>query len=365
MKVISPMLKRVLYPCLSSAGWFDAQLEPSGFTAITYHGVFPEGYKVIDPDLDGGLIDAKTFRRQLRILKQRYNVISPQQLRVSLQDGKPLPSGSVLLTCDDGLVNHATEMLPTLQEEGLACLFFVTAASVQEDAQLMWYDELYLMMMEVPMQQFAKAIREVVGLEVRTKAGRRSLWAQVLKVLSGRTLGDLRQIVRQLRGRVGLSDEWRAAYLNDPVLRRRFQLLNREEVKALASAGMTIGSHTISHPMLSHISAERAREEMGESRRMLEEALGRPVWALAYPYGEGTSVDTREFRLAEEAGYCCAFMNVDSRHGEDVQRFAMPRVHVTRNMSMAEFEAHICGYHARLRLRFAQLRAATASGGAH
>jgi hypothetical protein len=58
-------------------------------------------------------------------------------------------------------------------------------------------------------------------------------------------------------------------------------------------------------------------------------------------------------------------MNVDSRHGEDVQRFAMPRVHVTRNMSMAEFEAHICGYHARLRLRFAQLRAATASGGAH
>jgi hypothetical protein len=211
---------------------------------------------------------------------------------VSLQDGKPLPSGSVLLTCDDGLVNHATEMLPTLQEEGLACLFFVTAASVQEDAQLMWYDELYLMMMEVPMQQFAKAIREVVGLEVRTKAGRRSLWAQVLKVLSGRTLGDLRQIVRQLRGRVGLSDEWRAAYLNDPVLRRRFQLLNREEVKALASAGMTIGSHTISHPMLSHISAERAREEMGESRRMLEEALGRPVWALAYPYGEGPSVDS-------------------------------------------------------------------------
>ena len=42
----------------------------------------------------------------------------------------------------------------------------------------------------------------------------------------------------------------------------------------------------------------------------LEQSLGRQVWAIAYPFGDPGSVGAREFKLAEEAGYDCGFVNV-------------------------------------------------------
>ena len=61
-------------------------------------------------------------------------------------------------------------------------------------------------------------------------------------------------------------------------------------------------------------------------------------------------------RLAEQAGFRCAFMNVGGGFGpkinrSKIDRFALPRVHVTADMSLFEFEAHISGFYRSLRKR--------------
>jgi hypothetical protein len=71
-------------------------------------------------------------------------------------------------------------------------------------------------------------------------------------------------------------------------------------------------------------------------------------------------------RLAEQAGFRCAFMNVGGGFGAKINhwkinhpkvsgakinRFALPRVHVTADMSLFEFEAHISGFYRSLRKR--------------
>ena len=62
--------------------------------------------------------------------------------------------------------------------------------------------------------------------------------------------------------------------------------------------------------MLAEQSAELAQAEIVGCRKALEESLGERVWAIAYPFGDPASVGEREFRLAEEAGYDCGFVNV-------------------------------------------------------
>ena len=74
--------------------------------------------------------------------------------------------------------------------------------------------------------------------------------------------------------------------------------------------------------------------------------------ALAYPFGDPASVTGREQEMAERAGFSCAFLNVGGGFGAPMPRYALPRVHVTGEMNLGEFEAHVSGFYRSLRERF-------------
>src|ERR1700678_960924 len=135
MKFVSPLLKNVVYPGLSKGGYLRAA--QTGPAVLTYHGVLPAGYKVVDPALDGNLISADSFREQLGFLRKRYNVISPGEFLLWCEGNHDLPPHSVLLTSDDGLRSSLFDMLPVLQEFGRECLFFVTHASLNRTATML------------------------------------------------------------------------------------------------------------------------------------------------------------------------------------------------------------------------------------
>ena len=107
-----------------------------------------------------------------------------------------------------------------------------------------------------------------------------------------------------------------------------------------------------SHPMLSQLSQDGAWREISESKRSIEQALGQKVWAFAYPFGDSSSVTSREVQMARRAGFKAAFLNVSGGLGTETPKFALPRVHITADMSLVEFEAHISGVHRSLRELF-------------
>ena len=98
---MSPILKRIVYPSLASTGYLQRRANGGALCVITYHGVLPTGYEVTDPDQDGALVKIENFRRQLRLLKARYNVVPPEEVRDWAATGRDSPRHSVLLTCDD------------------------------------------------------------------------------------------------------------------------------------------------------------------------------------------------------------------------------------------------------------------------
>ena len=129
---------------------------------------------------------------------------------------------------------------------------------------------------------------------------------------------------------------------------RRWRLLNVTELKQLAGHGMSIGAHTRTHPILSLCSEEETRREIQESKSEIEQALGQPVWAFAYPFGNPSTMGEREVRLAQEAGFACAFLNVEHWGAERANPLALSRTHVTLDMTLPEFSAHVTGLHTRL-----------------
>ena len=348
MRIVSPLLKHVLYPALSKSGFLQ-RVSNFGPAVLTYHGILPSAYSARGLALDGHLVTADLFRAHLQFLKSRYNVITPEDFRVWCDGQIVLPPRSVLLTCDDGLLNTVTDMLPIIREFELRFLIFVTVASAEADSTMLWYERLYLWLERAKQVSLQMPWREQAYV-AQTVSQRHSLWQELIRKFSALDSKTREAALDDLRTQIGISPGWESEYSQHEPLRRRFFMLNRNDIRGLADAGMTIGAHTLSHPMLSKMAQDLAFREVSDSRALLENVLGRDVWALAYPFGTPEAVTAREAELAQRAGFSCAFMNTEFTSRDD--KFRLPRIHVSSGMGVAELEAHLCGAHLFLREKF-------------
>jgi peptidoglycan/xylan/chitin deacetylase (PgdA/CDA1 family) len=340
MRFVSPVLKHVAYPVLHHTGCLRRITPIGGYSVVNYHGVVPSDHSDPESFLDGNLVQPEVFRQQLQFLKAHYHIIHPDDFRARIEQGKPLPPRTVLVTCDDGLVNTLTDMLPVLQSERVPCLFFVTGASCSNNPGVLWYEELYHLMRIKPLNGLEQQLPTEDGTESPApKSFQARWWSTVRRAsrLDARARTDWMGLVRIYCGPTrSLQSE------------RRWRLLNIAELKRLSEAGMSIGAHTLSHPVLSLGSEEEARREIRDSKIEIESALGRPVWAFAYPFGNSSTLGEREVRLAQEAGFTCAFLNVEHWGDGPSNLFVLPRIHVTKNTTLPEFAAHLSGLHTRL-----------------
>jgi peptidoglycan/xylan/chitin deacetylase (PgdA/CDA1 family) len=351
MRIISPLLKHVVYPGLSRSGYLRRSAR-GGPVVLTYHGILPEGYAADDPALDGHLIAAHAFRRQLRLLKSKYNVISPEQFLLWCDGELDLPPRAVLLTCDDGLLNTLTDMLPIVREFDVPFLIFVTGASLSDQSAILWYEQLYLWFIEAG-EKFSLRLPWVPeGRHVQGRVQTLSLWQELIRKLSALDAGARAEGLQDVRTQLGISHGGESEYAQNEAKRRRFLMLNVTELRKVANAGMSIGAHTLTHPMLSQMPADMAFQEISLSRVQLGQALGREVWALAFPFGGPDAVSGREPELARRAGFKCAFVNMESN---TCDRFVFPRIHVSAGMNIAEFEAHVSGFYRSIRERDTQV----------
>jgi peptidoglycan/xylan/chitin deacetylase (PgdA/CDA1 family) len=120
-------------------------------------------------------------------------------------------------------------------------------------------------------------------------------------------------------------------------------VLGWDEIAALDRDGtLRFEAHTVSHPNLLSIDDATARAEIDDGRRELEQHLGRPVSAFAYPaglYGE------RERRLVAEAGYTVAVTCEPGVNLPSSDRMALYRRQIDRGDRLLDFRAKIGGGH--------------------
>jgi len=108
-----------------------------------------------------------------------------------------------------------------------------------------------------------------------------------------------------------------------------------EEIAALVSGGLVdVGAHTETHPLLTGLTDDAARAEIGESKKWLEARLKRPVIAFAYPYG---MYGLRDVEIVRHAGFEIAFSAANEAAMPDCDLLQVPRVMVGRR-DAAELE---------------------------
>jgi len=99
------------------------------------------------------------------------------------------------------------------------------------------------------------------------------------------------------------------------------RLLSPLEMRELVAMGMEIGSHTVTHPVLTEIPMREVDRELRDSRRILEDVLGREVTSFCYPAGR---FNREIVRRAACAGYRVCRTTVDFQTGLRFNPVAMP-----------------------------------------
>lgn len=109
--------------------------------------------------------------------------------------------------------------------------------------------------------------------------------------------------------------------------------MSQSQIRQLIDSGIvTIGSHSRTHPLLSHLTEDEVRQELQGSRQDLESMFNVPIRYLAYPSGD---VDESVTRIAEEAGYALAFTTSPKKlRGLEENHYRITRIKISRTTDL-------------------------------
>jgi peptidoglycan/xylan/chitin deacetylase (PgdA/CDA1 family) len=246
---------------------------------------------------------AAQLDRELRALARLTEVIGPEELEPALRAGR---GRRVLITFDDGYRDNYELALPLLRAHGLTATFFL-ASGFLDERRAAWWDEIAWMV------RHAESAGARGGEEARIAA----LIARYKTLPAGAGEQFLEEQAREL-GSGGC-----------PPGAAEGLWMTWEMARELRTAGMSIGGHTVTHPVLGGLSRERQREEIAGCARRLREELGEPMRWFAYPVGARESFTALTAELLREQGVELAFSFYGGFAGPSRWNpLDVPRVHV-------------------------------------
>lgn len=258
---------------------------------------------------------ARDFENLVRWLQETYRVIPLETLLSNFESGIPIdPIGEVALTFDDGLRNLLRYASPVLRQFRVPATFFVCPGLI-ESRQWLWNHEARSRLKRLDKPVFSSLAESLAAPE----GGVESMIAWM------KTLPLAKRKAVELRIREATTDFVPSAEEVD-----RFAPLAWEDFSQLDPALITIGSHTLSHPILPTLDDAELHRELRESRTMLEERLGRTVDLFCYPNG---SSDARVYDAARQV-YRAAVTTQEGLVGRDVDRIAIPRIPVSSSLPL-------------------------------
>ena len=276
---------------------------------LIYHRVLARP----DP-LFPGEVDRALFERQLRLLKRFYTVLPLPVALQRLQDGS-LPQRAACITFDDGYADNAEHALPLLQQHGLHATFFIATGYL--NGGQMWNDRVIDAVRQAPGATLDLRDLGLDCLPLASLAQRRAAIEHVLGKLKYLPFEQRQRLAVDIRRRAGGAMRTMA-----PAMLTTFQL------QRLHAAGMGIGAHTVSHPILAALSDRAARNDIANGKRELEQLLQAPVTLFAYPNGKaGRDYGPAHVAIVKSLGFTAA-LATDwgvARPGAGLDLFQLPR----------------------------------------
>jgi peptidoglycan/xylan/chitin deacetylase (PgdA/CDA1 family) len=316
----------------------------SALRILAYH-------RVIDDDpasflFDDGVISAspEEFYKQIAFAAKNFDVISFEDLYRAEIDGGTLPRRPMVITFDDGYRDNYTNAFPILREFGLPATIFLAAGHIGQH-RLFWWDTVAYCIKRTAVSQVVVPEISNIPIHLGSQAEKLRAIEMILRWIKMAPDEAKNRLVERLPEALDVEMDLAAA--------GRMHL-SWDEVREMSTHGIEFGSHTMTHPILSNVSATALETEIRESKRLIQTEIGKQVIAFAYPVGGKPHFNQHVEAAVARAGYRYAVSYVQGvaaftriafkRHSSRTlvtERYSMPRIHVEADHSMTFFRANL------------------------
>ena len=263
---------------------------------LNYHRIGNRDDDLFDPNVFSATAD--DFNEQISYLKHHVDIITLEEAQAFVEGTirEKTPRFRVLITFDDGYLDNYKLAFPILRSHGVPGVFFLVTG-IMGSSWVPWWDHVAFLMKTARQTKFSLRYPVDLSVDIDENGITKSLM-HVLRSCARPDNTDGERFIRELKE----SCQGREDFPRDL---RRF--LNWDEAREMLAAGMAVGSHTHSHPVLSQLKPEEQRQELIQSRALLKQNLGIEAKALAYPVGGPTAFTDQTQSIAQETGYRMAF----------------------------------------------------------
>lgn len=249
--------------------------------------------------------DVTNIENLLTYLKTKKNLISANDLLAFMEGDLELPPNSYVLTADDGHASFYQQLFPILTKLNVPCSLFVSPKVIEEKVNY-WFQEI--------VGFDSSRLRNIVSERINVPASfLETLWTHsIFKAMTS----------------VEISDVIEAYYDRFPnEAKKSFQNVTREQLLRMHNSGLvTIGAHTMSHPILHNEDMESSRYEIEESVSGLEKMLGTGIDFFAYPNGiPNLDYSEREVDILKNCNVKLAFSTRFAKVKKSDSIFEIPR----------------------------------------
>ncbi len=276
-----------------------------------------------------GMLTA-VFARQVAALCDRYEMATLESTLAFLA-GRHVPSRPMcLLTFDDALADHYTDVLPILARARVQGQFFIPTRSIEEGFVADVHKNHFLMA-ELPFADYRRRFLERLDHVLPGGAPAIDEAAAVKKYRWDTP--DVAAFKYLLN--FGLSDETRGAVLaalfadvfGDEKVFARELYLSWQQAREMQRDGMLLGGHSDAHRSLASLSNDQQQADLQRCWSTLTERTNQQsLWPFSYPFGHAESFNDATIDCLRRLGFDCAFTTLTGGNARGEDRYRIRRI---------------------------------------
>jgi len=260
--------------------------------------------------------------------------VSASDITAFMEGTGHLPSHAALITFDDGYSDNYTNAYPVLKKHGVPALIFITTDFVGLSRPSFWdmaacafaHTEMTTAVLPLTGEQTWSNDREKHSVMMR--------WIETLKTVPE---AEKQEYAKQLPGVLAV---------DSAAARCQNVFMTWDQVREMDANGIEFGSHTLTHPIMTRIPPEQVKYELVESKRLIEQELGKPVVTFAYPNGGPEDFNPGIISELKGAGYKMAFSLMPGYNRYPALRgdpYTIRRIFLSHSDSFPRFVAKVNG----------------------